>query len=161
MANFSANIALGREVEFYNRVDSNDPVNSAFIIMVLANAGLESDAVLKDKDDFAAVVSGTTNEVTNGGYTRKTITDADLAAFTVDDTLDRIVLQMPTQTWVTIAAGDLWRKLVICYDNDTMAGTDANLVPVKFYDILVNGAALIPNGNNIIGAWPDGFHIAS
>jgi len=161
MANGSFNISLGRETEYYNRVDTNDPANSAFIIMVLANAGLESDAVLKDKDDFAAVVSGTTNEVTNAGYARKTITDADLAAFTVDDTLDRIVLQMPTQTFVAVAAGDLWRKLVIGYDSDTTAGTDANIIPVKFFDILINGAALIPNGNNIIGAWPDGFHIAS
>lgn len=70
MAGFSFNVALGREVELYNRVDSNDPANSAFIGMVLADSGLETDAVLKDFDTFAAILAGTTNEVTNSGYAR-------------------------------------------------------------------------------------------
>ena len=99
MADFTFNVALGREVELYNRVDSNDPANSALIMMVLAGTGLETDAVLKDKDDFSALVSGTTNEVTNGSYARKTLTDANLAAYTVDDTNDRIVLVLPVQTF--------------------------------------------------------------
>jgi hypothetical protein len=162
MASGSFNIALGREVELYNRVDTDDPANSALIVMVLANAGLESDALLRDYDTFSALLAGASNEVTNTGYARKTLTQADLTAFVVDDTLDRIVLQLPTQTWTTIGVGDLWRKCVVGYDPDTTAGTDTTVVPVKFFDILnAQGTALVPNGDDILGAWPDGFHISS
>jgi hypothetical protein len=80
MADFVFNIAKGRVVEYYNRVKSNDPSPSALVIaVVLATSGLESDATLKDKDDLAALVSGATNEATNTGYARKTLTDSDLA----------------------------------------------------------------------------------
>lgn len=161
MAGFSFNVALGREVELYNRVDSNDPANSAFIGMVLADSGLETDAVLKDFDTFAAILAGTTNEVTNTGYARVSWTDADLTAYTVDDTFDRITLQLPTKTFTTISAGDSWRKFVVGYDSDTTSGTDANIIPVKAYDMLgPTGVAIVPNGGNIIAAWPNGMHVA-
>jgi hypothetical protein len=161
VANFSFNVALGREVEFYSRVDGNDPANSAFTLVVLANAGLESDDLLRDYDTLAALLAGASSEVTNTGYgARKEITDAQLAAYVVDDTLDQITLQFPSQTYTTIGVGDLWRKLLICYDSDTTGGTDANIIPVKAFDMLIDGAAVIPNGNNILAAWPEGFHVA-
>ena len=144
MADFVANIAKGRVIEYYNRVDSNDPSNSALIVVVLATSGLESDATLKDFDTLAAVVAGTTNEVTNTNYARKTLTDADLGALAVDDTNDRFDADIPDQTWTSVAAGDGWSKLVVCYDSDTTAGTDANIVPLTFHDFVV-----VPNGSNI------------
>lgn len=160
MADFTFNVALGREVELYNRVDSNDPANSALILMILAGTGLETDAVLKDKDDFAAIVSGTTNEVTNGSYARKTLTDASLAAYTVDDTNDRIVLVIPVQTFATIAAGDSWSKAVIGYDNDTTGGTDANITPITAHDLRISGAVVAPNGSDIVIDLSAGFVMA-
>lgn len=145
MADFVFNIAKGRVVEYYNRVKSNDPTNSAFIVVVLATSGLETDAVLKDKDDLAAVVSGTTNEVTNTGYARKTLTDADLAALPApDDTNDRYDIDIPDQTWTGVAAGDGWSRMLICYDSDTTAGTDANIIPLCSYDFVVT-----PDGSDI------------
>lgn len=144
MADFVFNVALGRTVEWYNNVDTNSPANSAFVLLVLASAGLESDAVLRDKDTFADLVSGTTNEVTNVGYARKVLTDADFAALTVDDTNNRIDLDFADQLFTGIGAGDLWAKVVIGYDSDTTAGTDANIVPMLAYDITVT-----PNGGNI------------
>ena len=161
MAGFSFNVALGREVELYNRVDSNDPANSAFIGVVLADTAIETDAVLKDYDTLAAILAGASNEVTNSGYARLSWTDADLTAYTIDDTFDRVTLQLPTKTFTTIGAGDNWRKFVLCYDSDTTAGTDANIVPVKAYDMLgPTGVAIVPNGGNIIAAWPNGMHVA-
>lgn len=157
MSDFSFNVALGREVELYNRVDSNDPANSAIIVMILAAAGLETDAALKDYDTFAAIVAGTTNEVTNSGYARKTLTDADLAAYTVDDTNDKIVLQIPTMTFTSIVAGDSWSKLVFGYDSDTTSGTDSNIIPISAHDLLYSGAAVIPNGTNIVIGASNGF----
>lgn len=144
MADFVYNIAKGRVAELYNRVDTNDPANSALVIVVLAASGIETDAVLKDKDTLSDVLSGTTNEVTNTGYARKVLTDADLVAFAPDDTNDRVDLDIPDQTWTGVGAGDAWSKLAICYDNDTTTGTDANIVPLTQHDF-----AVTPDGSDI------------
>lgn len=144
MANFVFNIAKGRVVEYVNRVDSNDPTNSALIIVVLATSGLESDATLIDKDDLAAVVAGTTNEVTNTNYARKTLTDSDIALSAPDDTNDRYDVDIPDQTWTAVAAGDGWSKLLVCYDSDTTGGTDANIIPLTAHDFVVT-----PDGSDI------------
>lgn len=144
MADQVFNIALGRVAELYNRVDLNDPTASALTIVVLATAGIETDAVLKDKDDLAAVVAGTTNEVTNTGYARKELTDTDIVAFSADDTNDRVDLDIPDQTWTGVASGDGFNDLLVCYDNDTAAGTDANIVPLTMHDFVVT-----PDGSDI------------
>lgn len=144
MAVFTFNIALGRVVELANRVNSNDPANSAFIVVVLATSGLESDATLKDKDTLADVVAGATNEVTNVGYARKTLTDASSITATVDDANDRTDVDMPDQTWTAVAAGDGWSKMLVCYDSDTTAGTDANIVPMVALDTV-----FVPDGSDL------------
>jgi hypothetical protein len=144
MADFIFNVAKGRVAEFYNRVDSNDPANSALVIVVLATAGLESDATLRDLDTLSAVVAGTTNEVTNVNYARKVLTDADLAALSPDDANDRVDLDIPDQTWLGVAAGDGWSKVIICYDGDTTSGTDANIIPLTAHDFV-----LTPDGSDL------------
>jgi hypothetical protein len=157
MANFQYNVSKGRVVELYNRVVSNDPANSAIILVVLATSGLESDATLKDKDTLADVVSGTTNEVTNTNYARKVLTNTELSALTVDDTNDRIDLDFPDQTWTDVAAGDGWSKVVLNYDSDTTAGTDANIIPLLQYDF-----AVTPDGSSItLQVDPAGFFRAA
>ena len=157
MSDFVYNIALGRVAELYNRVDLNDPANAALIVAVLATAGIETDAVLKDKDDLAAVVSGTTNEVTNTNYARKTLTDSDIVAFAPDDTNDRVDLDIPDQTFTAILAGDGWNDVLICYDSDTTGGTDANIVPMTQHDFVVT-----PDGTDItIQVAAAGFYRAS
>lgn len=159
MADIVCNIALGRVVELYNRVDSNDPANSALIVALLATTGLEADSVLKDKDTFADLVSGTTNESTNTGYARKTLTDSDLSAWAPDDANDRVDLDIPDQTWTGVAndgTGGI-SKLAVCYDNDTTAGTDANIVPMTIHDF-----AITPDGSDITAVIdPAGFFRAS
>ena len=138
------NIALGRVAELYNRVDTNDPANAVLVIVVLATSGIETDAVLKDKDDLAAVVSGTTNEVTNTNYARKVLSDSDIVAFAADDTNDRVDLDFPDQTWTAVASGDGWNDALVCYDSDSTGGTDANIVPLTMHDFVVT-----PDGNDI------------
>ena len=144
MANFVYNIALDRVAELYNRVDTNDPANSALVIVILAQSGIETDAVLKDKDTLSDVVSGTTNEVTNTNYARKVLTDADIVAFVPDDTNDRVDLDIPDQTWTAVLAGDNWSDFLVCYDNDTTGGTDANIIPLTHHDFSV-----VPDASNI------------
>lgn len=160
MANQAFDVALGREVEFYSRVDSNDPANSALILLVLAASGLEADSVLRTYATVSALLAASNNEVTNGGYGRITLTDTGLAAYTVDTTNHLITLPLANQTFTSILAGDSWRKLVVAYDSDTTGGTDANLIPVCFVDLLIDGVAVVPNGNNIIVAFPNGLLIS-
>jgi hypothetical protein len=157
MASSVFNIAKGRVAEMYNRVDSNDPANSALIMLVLATSGLEADATLLDCDTVSALLSGTTNEVTNTNYGRKTITDGDLSAMTPDDTNDRMEVTISTQTFSSIAAGDGWSKVVIAYDPDTTGGTDTTLVPLTLHDFVAT-----PSGENIAVSIPStGFFRAA
>lgn len=143
MADFVFNIAKGRAAELYNRVDSNDPTNSALIVVAIDAAG-DTDATMRDRDDLAALLGGTSNEVTNTGYARKTLTDADLTAFAPDDTNDRVDLDIPDQTWTGVGAGTAWTDILICYDNDTTGGTDSSIVPMTCHDF-----AITPSGSDI------------
>ena len=157
MADQVFNIALGRVAELYNRVDTSDPANAVIVISVLATAGLESDAILKDKDDLGDVVSGTTAEVTNTGYARKVLTDADIVAFAPDDTNDRVDLDIPDQTWTGVAAGDGWSRFLTNYDSDSTGGTDANIVPMTSHDFVVT-----PSGSDVTAQInASGFYRAS
>lgn len=142
MANIVFNIAKGRVKEYYARVKGNDPTNAALIIVPIETSSLESDATLIDKDDLAAVLSGTTNEQTTMG--RKTLTDADLAAVSApDDTNDRNECDLPTVTW-TAASGNAISKLLVCYDPDTTGGTDSAIIPLTMFDF-----AQTPSGADI------------
>jgi hypothetical protein len=146
VADFTFNIALGRAVELVNRVKTGDPAGSSLIVVALAASGLESDAVLRDKDTLADVVAGTTNEVPVGnGYARKSIVAADLNPVVPDDANDRVDLDIPDQTWtsVLVASGG-WSKLVICY-KPAAASTDAQIIPLTAHDF-----AITPDGTDIV-----------
>jgi hypothetical protein len=143
MADFVFNVAKGRVAEFYNRVDSNDPANSALIIVVI-DANGDTDATMRDRDTLSALLGGTANEVTNTNYARKTLTDSDLSAFAPDDTNDRVDLDIADQTWTAVAAGTAWTDLLVCYDNDTTGGDDTNIIPLTLHDFVVT-----PDGSDI------------
>ena len=139
------NIALGRVAELYNRVDTNDPAASALIVAVLRTTTLESDAGLKDRNDLNDIlVTGGSDEPTQAQYGRKTLTDADLVAFAPDDANNRVDLDIPDQTWAAVVAGDAWSRFLVLYDNDTGAGTDANILPMTSHDFVVT-----PDGSDI------------
>lgn len=142
MANIVFNIAKGRVAELYDRVESNDPANSAIILVPIETSGLESDATLIDADTLAAVLAGATNEQTTMG--RKVLTDADLATIPApDDANDRSERSLPTVTWAA-ASGNAISKVLVCYDPDTTGGTDANIVPLTMFDF-----AQTPSGADI------------
>lgn len=141
MANIVFNIAKGSVVEYFRRVDSNDPANSA-IIVVPVDAGATSDATARDYDTLSAALAGLT-ERTTGGWNRKTLTDADIATPAVDDTGDTFSVTIPDQTWTAVSAGAV-TDLLICYDSDTTAGTDANIIPLLMLDF-----AITPDGSDV------------
>ena len=141
MANIVFNIAKGRVVEYYNRVENNDPSTSKLILVPIETTGLESDATLIDKDDLAAVLSGTTNEqTTNMG--RKNLTDTELAALPAPtDASDYYEISLPTVTW-TAATGNAISKILVCYDANS--GADSTIIPLTLFD-----AAVTPDGSDI------------
>lgn len=145
MADGVFNIAKGRVNEYVNRVDSNDPTNSALIVVLLKVA--EADGTLEDYDDLAALLAGANTEADFTNYARKTLTDTDVANPTPDDTNNRQDADIPDQTWTSAggATNNTLVKLIVCYDNDTGAGTDSNLIPLTHHDF-----AVTTNGNDLV-----------
>lgn len=134
MADFVANIAKGK-VKYYAELPAT---NDALIVVLLEATGLEADATLKDYDDLAALLAGSSNEQTTMG--RKTITSATI---TVDDTNERVDIDIADQTW-TAATGNAVGALLICYDPDTTTGTDSTLVPLTKHDF-----SITPDGSDV------------
>lgn len=142
MGNFVYNISLGRVVELANRVENNSPAGCELVVAVLATAGIESDATLKDLDTFSQVVAGTTNEVTNTGYAKKVLTATDVV-ITVTDGSDVVDVDIPDQTWTAVAAGDGWNDIVISYD-PVGSQVHTDMVPMTQHDFVVT-----PDGSDI------------
>lgn len=118
-----------------------------------------TDATLKDLDTLADIeADANTAEATNSGYARKVLADADLTAWAPDDTNNRVDLDIPDQTWTSVAASPgAWTDLIICYDSDTTAGTDANIVPMTQHDFSVT-----PDGSDVVAqVAAAGFYRAS
>jgi hypothetical protein len=139
MANFVFNIAKGRAVELYNRVDTNDPGTSRLLIIPLETSGLETQANLEDSLTLAEVLDGTTNEQTTMG--RKNFDDTTLAPFTNDTTNNRNDLDTPDITWAG-ATGNAVSALVFAYDPATSA--DSAIIPLSHHDFVVT-----PDGSDI------------
>ena len=142
MAHIVPNIALGRNVELYRRVKSADPATCAIVLVPIETTGLEADAVLKDKKELAAWLSGATNEQTTMG--RKVLVAADIAAFPApDDANDSFDISLPTVTW-TGATGNPISKILVCYRNAT-ADADSAIIPMTQFDF-----AATPSGIDIV-----------
>ncbi len=134
MANFVFNIAKGK-VAYYAGLPAT---NDGLIAVLLEATGLVADSALKDYDDLASLLAGTSNEQTTMG--RKTLTSVTV---TVDDTADTVAVDCADLSW-TAASGNAVGKLVICYDPDTTGGTDADLIPLTAHDL-----TLTPDGNDV------------
>ncbi|MEV6105718.1 hypothetical protein AB0M28_13520 [Streptomyces sp. NPDC051940] len=132
MADFTFNIAKGR-VAYYASLPA---ASDGLVIIALESSGLEAQSVLEDKDDFAAVVAGTTNEQTTVG--RMPLTNVTV---TVDDTNNRVNVDADNVTWTT-PTGNPVGALVVCYDPDTTTGTDITLIPLTHH-----GLSWTPDGN--------------
>lgn len=142
MANIVFNIAKGRVVELYNRVESNDPTDAALVLVPIETSGLEGDSTLIDADTLAALLAGDTNEQTTMG--RKVLTATELASLPApDDSNDRYDVSLPTVTW-TAASGNAISKIAVCYDPDTEGGTDSNIIPLTLFDF-----AITPDGSDV------------
>lgn len=151
MASLVFNIAKGKVNAYTERVVTNDPANSALVVVLLKT--VEADATLQDYDtlgDLLAAGGGTANvECDFTNYARKILTNGDLSAPTVDDTGNEQYSDAPDQTYTAAggATNNTIVKALICYDPDTTGGTDANLVPLVACGFIANPTT---DGNDLV-----------
>ena len=141
MADLVFNISKGKVAELYSRVDAGDPA-AARLYVIPISAGAASDATLRDCDTFADIITAGATERTANGWNRKTLTSADLAALSPDDTNDRMDCDLADQTWTTVTA-DAVTDLVICYAA-VGSPTNSQLVPLTLHDF-----AVTPSGGDV------------
>lgn len=134
MADFIFNNMKGKFAYYSGLPAAND----ALIVVPIEATGAETDSTLKDYDDLASLLAGTSNEQTTLG--RKTVTSVTV---TVDDTNDRTDVDAPDQIWAS-ATGNPTAALLWCYDPDTTGGTDSTVVPMTKHDF-----AVTPDGTDL------------
>lgn len=134
MGNGVFNIAKGR-VHYYASLPA---AADALIAIPLETSGLVADATLADYDDLSTLLAGATNEQTTMG--RKTLASV---AVSVDDTNERAEADFADIVW-TAATGNAVSKIIVCYDGDTGAGTDSNIIPLTYHDFVAT-----PDGTDI------------
>lgn len=142
MADFVFNIAKGKVHQYCENVDTGSPANARLKLIPIETTGIEADATLKDHNDLAALLAGTSNEQTTMG--RKTLAAADVT-ITVDDTNDRVDIDLTDQTW-TGATGNAISALVVVYCPDGVTpGADSTFIPLTKHDFVVT-----PDGSDIV-----------
>lgn len=129
MANGVFNIARGR-AGYYSSLPA---ANDALIVVLLKSSGLEADDTLNNYDDLAALLAAANDEADFTNYARKSLTSATL---TVDDTNNRLDVDIADQTWTSAggASNNTLGKLLVCYDPDTTGGTDSTVIPLTYHD---------------------------
>lgn len=132
MGDFVFNIAKGRHHYYASLPAAAD----ALILVLLKSAGLEADDTLNNYDDLGALLAAANDEADFTGYARRTL--AGVTA-TVDDTNNRADTDAtdPASWTNTGGSSQAVGKALVCYDNDTGAGTDANIIPLYAFDCVV------------------------
>lgn len=137
METFVFNVAKGRVAEFVHRVDSNDPANSALIVVPLSVGGTQAQG--QDFNNLASLLADAAwDEMTTGGWVRKTLTDAQISDITVDTANNVVYAALPDIVYTTPTGAIV--GVVICYDSDTTSGTDTNIIPMTAHAIAFTGA---------------------
>jgi hypothetical protein len=144
MAAHVFNVSLGKVVEYHIRAQTQAPAYSGncLCMAVLAAAGLESDAILLDKDWLGDVIQGTTNLATNA--TVKAITAAQLTVAAPDNTLDVFNVDMADVAFGTVNAGDTWSKIIIGWSPDGLMANLGGIIPMTMHDVNI-----VPDGSTI------------
>ncbi len=125
-------------------MNANDPANSALVIVVINTTA--TDVVLKDLNTLSLVLANVnTAEVTNTNYARITLDQTSgITVVVTDDPTSNVVIDFPDLLFGAIDAGDAWTDLLVCYDSDTGAGDDTNIIPISQHDFVAT-----PDGNDI------------
>lgn len=130
MADGIFNISKGRWVHYAAQVGTG---NAALVVVLIQATGLQADDALADNDTLAAVLAATNDEATFTGYERKIVTASPI---TIDDVNNLVDVDFADQVWDPAggAVNNDLGKLLVCYDADTAAGTDAAIIPISYHD---------------------------
>lgn len=130
MSAFVFNVAHGTHGHYATLPAASD----GLVLVLLKLAGVESDATLKDYDTLAAILAAANDECDFTGYTRRTLANVSSV---VDDTADarKVDADDPASYTNGGASAQVGAKGIVCYDPDTGAGTDADLIPLYCFDL--------------------------
>jgi len=122
MADGVFNIAKGAAVE-----KVRDGAAALLILLLKTN---EAEATLRDRDDVAAILASGSTEADFTNYARKT---GLTGTITVDDTNDRVDVDIPDQTWLVAggATNNTLTKLIIAYQE---SAADSGRIPLTHHD---------------------------
>lgn len=112
--------------------------DGANIQICVIDAGATTDATYRDHDALSNVIAASTERTTNG-WTRKAISNGSVT-LTVDDTNDRVDLDIADQTWTTVTSGAS-TDLVFAED---LGGADSGDRPLSLHDF-----AITPDGSDV------------
>lgn len=134
MADFVYNASLGRIREFAD--DAAGDVAAAQFVATLIT-GSNADATQRDFNSMSTstgALSGSATEAAFTNYGRKDIEDASITV-TVDDTNDRVDIDIPDQTWSSAGNGSNQTLTDVIFSFD-LTGSDANtaLIPISQHD---------------------------
>lgn len=122
MADFVFNIAKGAVAEKFR----DGAANGGILLLIAA----DTDAAMRDTDTITALLATAANEATDGSYARKT---GLTGTITVDDTNDRVDIDLPDQTWTTLSGAAIL-DLITFYED---AAADTTRVPLTCHDFEV------------------------
>lgn len=129
MADFVFNIAKGAVAEKVR--------DSASALLILLLIAADTDAAMRDTDTVTALLATGANEATDGSYARKT---GITGTVTVDDTNDRVDVDIPDQTWAALAGAAIL-DAVVAYEE---AAADTTRIPLTLHDF-----AVTPDGSDV------------
>lgn len=132
MADGVFNIAKGAFAE-----KIRDGATNVLVLLLKAN---EAETTLRDRDDVAAILANGSTECDATSYARKT---GLTGTITVDDTNDRVDVDLPDQTWAPLggAANNTLTKLIVAYQE---SAADSGRVPLTHHDF-----ALTTDGSDV------------
>jgi hypothetical protein len=122
MADFVFNIALGAVAEMVRDGAAN-------VGMMLLKVS-EADSTLRDYDTLALLLAGSNTEADFTNYARKT---ALTGSITVDDTNNRVDVDVADQTWTAAggASNNTLTDLITYYQN---SAADSGRIPMTCHD---------------------------
>lgn len=125
MADGVFNIAKGAVAEKFR--------DSAAVGIIILLKVAESDATLIDYDTLAAILAGSNTEADFTNYARKTSLTGTV---TVDDTNNRVDVDIPDQTWTAAggASNNTLVKAIVAYQE---SAADSGRVPLTHHDFAV------------------------
>lgn len=129
MPNGVMNYGKGRFAEWCELKGASD----AIVVVLLQATGLQTDAVLQDYSNLAALLAATNDEATFTNYSRKVFTSG--ITVTVSTVNNNVVVNPGNMTW-SAAGGALNNnlgKLITAWRPDSGA-TDSQIVPMTFHD---------------------------